>query len=86
MPIIEGQATGRPVLTSDIAPMNDIAGGTAELVNPADYKSIRNGYEKILANPNLYVKEGLENVKRFSLDKITKEYLEIYQRVMKGSK
>ena len=86
MPIIEGQKVGRPVLTSEIAPMNDIAGGAAVLVNPADYKSIRNGYRTILANPDKYVKEGLKNVKRFSIGKIAKEYLEIYKRVLNGSK
>ena len=42
MPIIEGQSIGRPILTSNITPMKEIASnGGAILVNPWDVKSIR---------------------------------------------
>lgn len=83
MPIIEGQATGRPVLTSNIAPMNEIAGNAAVLVNPTNYKDIQRGYKELLANPEKYIQAGLDNVKRFSVEKITKEYLKVYFLVSK---
>ena len=43
MPIIEGQAVGRVVFTSDLEPMKEIAGDAALLVDPYSIESIRNG-------------------------------------------
>ncbi|MDZ4056149.1 MAG: glycosyltransferase, partial [Polynucleobacter sp.] len=45
MPIIEAQATGRPVVTSSIEPMPDTAGGAAVFVDPKDPASIRVGVQ-----------------------------------------
>lgn len=78
MPIIEGQKVGRVVVTSDLSPMKEIANGSAILVNPYDVQSIRNGYVIAIKEYKEYVKKGLENVKRFSVDVITKEYLKLY--------
>ena len=41
MPIIEGNATGRPVVTSNICSMPEVAGAAACLVDPFDCSSIR---------------------------------------------
>lgn len=78
MPIIEGQAVGRVVVTSDREPMNKIAGGAAVLVNPADVDSIRCGYDKAVSDYNHLVDLGLKNVQRFDVEHITKQYLSIY--------
>ena len=82
MPIIEGQAIGRPVLTSNLVPMNEIAGDAAILVNPADVDSIRQGYDHILQNWSSFVDRGLKNVQRFSVEKIAKEYYQIYKELL----
>lgn len=84
MPIIEGQATGRPVLTSDIAPMTEVAGNGACFANPHDTTSIRNGFLKIINDEdyrNEIVRMGLDNVKRFSAEKIAEQYKTIYQDI-----
>ena len=83
MPIIEGQSIGRPVLTSNITPMKEIAGTGAVLVNPEDVEDIKKGYKKILADPYYYIREGLKNVERFRLKKIVNQYFHIYEYLNK---
>lgn len=78
MPIIEGQAIGRPVVTSDLLPMNRIAGRGAVLVNPESVSSIRNGIIAALENSDNLVNEGRENVMRFSLNNIVEDYRCVY--------
>ena len=82
MPIIEGQAIGRLVITSDRLPMKDVAGNGAIIVDPEDIMSIRRGYEEALKVYDEIVRYGLENVKRFCLKKITKQYFMIYQKII----
>lgn len=81
MPIIEGQAVGRPVLTSILSPMQEVAGDGAVLVDPTKPESVRKGYEELKKNPQIYVEKGLKNVKRFTLADITLQFLEIYKKI-----
>lgn len=84
MPIIEGQSIGRPVLTSNVTPMKEIASnGGAILVNPLDVESIRNGYKEVIKHSDELIKKGLENVKRFRLSIITSQYYKVYEQLMK---
>ena len=41
LPIVEANAVGRPVVTSDLESMSEVAGGSACLVDPFDAMSIR---------------------------------------------
>lgn len=82
MPIIEGQAIGRPVVTSNISPMKDIARESTILVDPTDVNSIRKGFILAMDNYNTLVSQGLENVKRYSLETVTKQYLQCYSYVI----
>lgn len=82
MPIIEGQSIGRPVLTSNVSPMKEIAGEGAILVNPESVEDIRQGYKKIFQHPEVLVDKGLENVKRFRLNIIVQQYLDIYKKII----
>lgn len=81
MPIIEGQAVGRVVVTSNLEPMKSVAGNAAIFVDPYDSTSIRQGFERAIVEHEKYVSLGLENVKRFSLDKIALEYYHLYKSV-----
>lgn len=82
MPIIEGQATGRVVVTSNLSPMKDVAGGTAVLVNPNDVESIKNGYREAISNNELYVNKGLCNIKRFTVENISRQYYELIKAML----
>jgi len=84
MPIIEAQAIGRVVLTSNLGAMKEVAGNGAFLVDPKNVSSIREGIVKLIndseCRKNL-IKLGLENVERFKIDKITNDYLTIYKEL-----
>jgi glycosyltransferase involved in cell wall biosynthesis len=85
LPIIEAQAVGRPVLTSNISPMREVAGGGACLVDPFDTGSIRKGLMDILNDKDYrekIVAEGSANVARFRLDKIAAQYVELYRELI----
>ncbi len=85
LPVIEAQAVGRPVLTSDLSPMREVAGSGACLVNPASSLSIRNGLLQIINNAEYreeLIKEGLQNVKKFQLDAIAGQYASLYKELL----
>ena len=84
MPILEAQAVGRAVLTSNRAPMDCVSGGAACLVNPLDVDSIRMGVLRLVDNPgyrNDLIRKGFENVSRFDPRTIAGLYLELYRRI-----
>jgi len=82
MPIIEAQATGRPVVTSNIEPMPWVAGEEgACFVNPTDVQSIRSGILRVIHDTDFreqLVREGQVNVQRFSVERIARKYNEVY--------
>ena len=68
LPIVEAQAVGRPVVTSNIMSMPEVAGNAACFVDPFDVSSIREGIIRIINDSHYRIKlieYGLENVKRF---------------------
>jgi len=85
MPILEGQASGRPVLTSDLEPMRSVAGeGGALLVNPESIDSIREGFLRLLGDDLLrarLVSVGLENCRRFTLEAVAARYTAVYREI-----
>ena len=84
MPIIEGQAVGRVVFTSDLEPMKEIAGDAALLVDPYSIESIRNGVMELIKNHHYrddLIKRGLENIERFKLPTIVKRYMDLYAKL-----
>lgn len=84
MPIIEANAIGRPVITSNIAPMNDVAGGSACLVDPFRADSIKKGIQKII-NEHKYreklIKLGLKNAEKFDPQRIAGQYAWVYRKI-----
>lgn len=76
-PIIEAQYSGCPLLCSDIPVFKEIAGNGAEFCN-TDAKSIATQIEHIINDSNRrqeLIKLGSENVKRFSLENVSKQLL-----------
>lgn len=87
MPILEGNATGRPVVTSNVCSMPEVAGSAACLIDPFDCSSIRNGILRVINDVDYrthLIAQGVENVKRFSADRIAAQYADLYQEVMRS--
>jgi len=85
MPILEAQAVGRPVLTSDISPLREVAGGGALKVDPFDVAAIRAGLALLLTDRDLreeLVRAGFENVKGYSAEAVAAQYAELYREVV----
>jgi glycosyltransferase involved in cell wall biosynthesis len=84
MPILEGQSVGRPVVTSNLLSMPEVAGGAAELVDPYDVNSIREGILRVIRDDGYreeLVRNGFENVKRFDPQRIAEMYFSLYHKI-----
>jgi len=84
MPILEAQAVGRPVITSNILSMPEVAGDAACLVDPFDVSAIREGILKIIQDGSYreeLIRKGQMNIRRFDPEKIALQYLDLYKKV-----
>ena len=85
LPIVEAQAVGRPVLTSDISPMREVAGEGALKVDPFDVAAIRSGLTRLIADAELrsnLVQEGFRNVEGYSAKSVALQYEELYRELL----
>lgn len=81
MPIIEAQATGRVVLSSNIGAMKEIAGIGAHLVDPYSVEDIRAGILKIISDTSYrtsLIELGFTNASKYSLDNTVSSYMRLY--------
>jgi len=89
LPIIEAQAMRKPVVTSNISPMKEVAGGAAHLVDPYDPLQIRDAVLKIIGDREYregLVAKGTENIKRFDPATIAGAYEKLYQEIIDRNK
>lgn len=87
MPIIEAQATGRSVVTSDLGAMKEVAADSACLVDPYSVNSIREGLEKVIEDEvfrEKLIEKGLRNVERFNISTVARQYESLYEEMAKG--
>lgn len=86
MPVIEGQQTGRVIITSAIEPIKEIANDGAYFINPYNVDDLRTAYLEIIKNQTLrndLIEKGLHNVKRFSAKEIATQYIDVYKNINK---
>ena len=83
MPVLEAQATGRPVITSRIEPLKGVAGsGACYVDHPESVEEIRKAILKLLSDKDYYgdlVAKGLKNVTRFMPSVVVSEYARVYK-------
>jgi glycosyltransferase involved in cell wall biosynthesis len=81
LPLLEAQSLGIPVLTSDTSSMPEVAGNAALYVNPYNIEDIAQGMEKLAKDKTLrqnLIREGFENIKRFSWEKSAQQFLDLF--------
>lgn len=84
IPILEGMASGTPVITSDCASMPEVAGDAAQLVDPYSQDSIVKALETLEADDQLrrdLREAGLERVKHFQWSVTATNMLEHYREI-----
>ena len=84
-PIVEAQACGCPVFTSNRAPMTEVGGDAAIYIEP---NSPKEAAKKIAGNipfPEKSKKAGLKNAKNYSMIKMINEYVQVYQEMLNTS-
>ncbi len=87
MPIVEAQAIGIPVITSNVASMPEVAGDSAILVDPFNGGEIREAVLSVKNNPSIVqelVAKGRVNIERFKLANIVAQYEAVYEEVYNG--
>ncbi|MCH2174256.1 MAG: glycosyltransferase family 4 protein [Lentisphaeria bacterium] len=87
LPILEAQACNTAVLSSNQSCLPDVAGDAALLVDPTNIESIAQGLYKLSFEP-LFVRQlqekGLENIKRYSWEKTTEAYINLYREAIEA--
>jgi glycosyltransferase involved in cell wall biosynthesis len=87
MPIVEAQWVERPVVTSNVSSMPEVAGDGACLVDPYDVTSIRRGLERVMGDADYrseLIEAGRANRARFSLPTVAGQYLDLYGAIVAG--
>ncbi len=81
-PIIEAQACGCPVFTSNLAPMNEIGGEGAVYVDPHDPSAMAAAMEAAAPRLGEMRRLGLENASHYSSAQMANNYKATYERVI----
>jgi glycosyltransferase involved in cell wall biosynthesis len=84
LPIVEAQAVGRPVVTSDLQSMPEVAGQAACFVDPFDVASIRAGVMKVIEDATYreqLIEKGYRNVERFRTASVAEHYAALYRKI-----
>jgi glycosyltransferase involved in cell wall biosynthesis len=89
MPIVEAQSVGRPVVTSILSSMPEVAGDGACLVDPFSVESIRDGVRRVIRDADYrasLIEAGYRNIRRFDPDAVARQYEALYRRVVAPDK
>ncbi|MDW2980347.1 glycosyltransferase family 1 protein [Rhodanobacter sp. KK11] len=78
-PVVEAQACGCPVVTTNRPPMNDVGGPAAIYIDPANPVDAAGKIASDLAECERWRRKGLENAVRFSMSAMLKGYLKLYR-------
>jgi glycosyltransferase involved in cell wall biosynthesis len=85
LPVAEAMAAGLPVVCSRGSALEEVAGGAATLIDPLNTRSIADGIERILHEPELAAAQrvkGLEQSRRYDWDDTARRTLQFYRRVL----
>jgi glycosyltransferase involved in cell wall biosynthesis len=83
IPVLEAQALGVPVVTSNVSSLPEVAGEGALLVDPTDAEAIAQAMNLLASDierKNAIIQRGRENVKRFSWETCAREIAEVMWR------
>jgi glycosyltransferase involved in cell wall biosynthesis len=83
MPVLEAQACGTPVVTSNVPPLPETAGDAALLADPYDVEALAACLDQILGSGTLQSKlreRGLAHARQFTWARTARETARVYRR------
>lgn len=88
LPIIEANAIGRTVITSNLSSMPEVANKAAHFVNPFAIEDIKNSFNQIINNADYrksLVENGWENAQLYTSKIVAKKYKNLYTEILTSS-
>jgi alpha-1,3-rhamnosyl/mannosyltransferase len=88
LPILEAQAAGTPVITSNVTSMPEVAGGAAWLVKPTDRVAIGRAMRHVVEGkyPSKMIEAGRENARRFTWEAAAEATYQVYEKAIHQKK
>ncbi len=83
LPVAEAMAHGVPVVTSRGTSTEEVAGGAAVLVDPADEQSIADGIERALTDPTAWAEAGRRRAAELTWDRAVEATVAAYREVVR---
>jgi glycosyltransferase involved in cell wall biosynthesis len=84
LPVIEAQASGCPVFTSNRPPLTEVGGTGAVYFDPTDPDGAAQIIAENLPNRDRMIEAGFANIPRFAPEIMLTRYLDVYQRIASG--
>lgn len=84
-PILEAQACGCPVITSNRPPLTEVAGDGAKLVDPFRPESVVDAMQSCAVDRDALVAAGFRNQARFAVEKVIRQYEGAYRALLESS-
>lgn len=81
-PVLEAQACGCPVITSNRAPLTEVAGESAIFVDPGNPESIVGAMGRCAAGRDALVAAGFRNLARFQVENVIRQYERAYRPLL----
>lgn len=88
MPILEANAVGRAIITSNVSPMREVAARAAHLVDPTDPVAIRTGLLRLMqdeAYRQQLIEAGLKNAQYYTVELAADRYQTLYNQLCSSS-
>lgn len=85
MPVIEANAVGRPILTSKVGAIPEVAQEAAYYVDPHSVVEIKAAFNFLLSHKEVcddLIQKGLCNAEKYSIEKIAWQYQKIYTQLL----
>ncbi|HDQ73980.1 MAG TPA: glycosyltransferase family 1 protein, partial [Chloroflexi bacterium] len=87
LPVLEAQACGAPVLTSNVSSLPEAAGDAAVLVDPYDVDALANGLERLLGDAALQLDlrgRGPIHARQFHWSHTARKTANVYRRALEN--
>ena len=83
---IEGMASGKPFLASDVQGLTNVVSGAGILFPEGDERSLANYITKLNENPEYYQKiasAGVRRSQKYDLEIMVEKYIELYHKILR---